>query len=326
MAASLTKTQSYTASEWETQTSGQALTPTLTGGDALWIRQTLETTDTSVTPTLSLMEIELIEQTDPVVTTKEATNTSLDSADLNGDLEELGQYASVDVYFEYRIQGETTWNTTTAETLSSSQTFQHSLSSLTENATYEFRAVATADGNVFNGDVLTFITALSEVHTISVLISEKDSILASFYKSIAKQIDVDSDSEIGINFYKSSKKQIVIDDSSSTATDFYKEITLSVGIEEQSEIIIEIQDIVYPDVVTDSAININTTSATLVGEIIAIGQKTTWVDVFFEWRLYGETEWNHTPSQTFTTTGEFQYTITGLEINKKYEFRAVIAW
>ena len=59
MAASLTKTQSYTPHEWEVQTTATALTVTLVADDYLWIRQTLETTDPAVTPTLSLMEIEL---------------------------------------------------------------------------------------------------------------------------------------------------------------------------------------------------------------------------------------------------------------------------
>ena len=55
----LTKTQSYAASEWEVQTTATALTVTLVADDYLWIRQTLGTTDSEVTPTLSLMEIEL---------------------------------------------------------------------------------------------------------------------------------------------------------------------------------------------------------------------------------------------------------------------------
>jgi hypothetical protein len=61
MAASLTKTQSYVASEWEVQTTATALTVTLVEDDYLWIRQTLSTDDPEVTPTLSLMEIELTE-------------------------------------------------------------------------------------------------------------------------------------------------------------------------------------------------------------------------------------------------------------------------
>lgn len=58
MAASLTKTQAYVASQYETQTSGSALTVTLVEDDYLWIRQTLATTDTSVTPALTEMVLE----------------------------------------------------------------------------------------------------------------------------------------------------------------------------------------------------------------------------------------------------------------------------
>ena len=61
MAASLTKTQSYAASEWEVQTTATALTVTLVTDDYLWIRQTLETTDVAVSPSLTLMEVKLLE-------------------------------------------------------------------------------------------------------------------------------------------------------------------------------------------------------------------------------------------------------------------------
>jgi hypothetical protein len=55
MAASLTKTQSYVASQYEAQASGNALTVTLVADDYLWIKQTLATTDDTVTPTLTEM-------------------------------------------------------------------------------------------------------------------------------------------------------------------------------------------------------------------------------------------------------------------------------
>jgi hypothetical protein len=55
MAASLTKTQAYVASQWEEQTSGSALTVTLIEDNYLWIKQTLETTDDSATPMLTEM-------------------------------------------------------------------------------------------------------------------------------------------------------------------------------------------------------------------------------------------------------------------------------
>ena len=66
MAASLTKTQSYTPHEWEVQTTATALTVTLVADDYLWIRQTLSTDDPGVTPTLSLMEIEAISVATPI--------------------------------------------------------------------------------------------------------------------------------------------------------------------------------------------------------------------------------------------------------------------
>jgi hypothetical protein len=80
MAASLTKTQSYVASQWETQTSGNALTVTLVEDDYLWIRQTLTTTDDSVTPTLTEMTVEVVEPTGYDLTLESGSYTLTGSA------------------------------------------------------------------------------------------------------------------------------------------------------------------------------------------------------------------------------------------------------
>jgi hypothetical protein len=68
MTASLTKTTSFVASDWEeiTASGNNATLPATRTSKHLWIRQTLETTDDSVTPTLTEMVLEvntdLIEQ------------------------------------------------------------------------------------------------------------------------------------------------------------------------------------------------------------------------------------------------------------------------
>jgi len=57
---SLSVDTAYSAGDWEEQTSGEAISNIPAGdltGKHLWIRQTLETTDASVTPTLNKVEV-----------------------------------------------------------------------------------------------------------------------------------------------------------------------------------------------------------------------------------------------------------------------------
>ncbi len=92
------------------------------------------------------------------VTTDAASNITATDAQLNGTLSKLSGYSSADVYFEWRQSGASTWNTTTAQTLSSTGSFSDTISGLSRGTTYEFRAVSsTTDGNNY-GDTLTFTT------------------------------------------------------------------------------------------------------------------------------------------------------------------------
>lgn len=122
----------------------------------LWFKYDLST-ETEESPTVEsitawINEVSLDVQTD------EATDISHDSATLHGELIELGGYDDADVYFDWREEGATEWNSTEVETLTDIGEFQHNLSNLQGVTTYEFRAVAEADGTVSEGDVLNFTT------------------------------------------------------------------------------------------------------------------------------------------------------------------------
>ena len=75
------------------------------------------------------------------------------------------------------------------------------------------------------------------------------------------------------------------------------------------------------DVTTLQPTGVTTSEATLNGEIDWEGDT---VDVWFDYRQVGETTWNQTPVQTFTTTGTIQFdeTLTNLSEDTEYEFRA----
>lgn len=77
---------------------------------------------------------------------------------------------------------------------------------------------------------------------------------------------------------------------------------------------------VPPTVTTDAASNVTSDSATLNGVLTSLGNASS-VDVSFEWGLttsYG----SETTPQTMTATGAFSYSISGLDPDTTYHFRA----
>lgn len=99
----------------------------------------------------------------PVLETNDATTVTESAADLHGELTDLGDEDSVNVYFEYRTVGSDSWSATDGAILSSESDFEMSLSGFDEDTEYEFRATAeTDDGEVFVGDVQQFTTDSGE--------------------------------------------------------------------------------------------------------------------------------------------------------------------
>jgi len=98
----------------------------------------------------------------PLVTTDSASGIDSSSAILNGTIDNLGPFASLDVYFEW---GTTTsyGNTTANTTLSSTGSFSDTISGLTEDQTYHFRAAVTDGVDTWYGDDATFTTEKNTV-------------------------------------------------------------------------------------------------------------------------------------------------------------------
>lgn len=72
---------------------------------------------------------------------------------------------------------------------------------------------------------------------------------------------------------------------------------------------------------TDQASDVQTTAATLVGELIDLGGASS-ADVGFEYRSAGQSSWTKTESQTLTSPSTFSQSVSGLESETEYEFRA----
>jgi subtilisin len=73
---------------------------------------------------------------------------------------------------------------------------------------------------------------------------------------------------------------------------------------------------------THPASDVNTTYATLNGEIVFMGGDADSVTVWFEWGEEGNNFPNDTPEQTYYSATTFDDTIDGLDPGTTYEFRA----
>ncbi len=94
------------------------------------------------------------------VRTYGATDVTLDSANLNGEVTYIRGYdeEDVEVYFTWRAEGDTIWNETEIVALPPSRTFSEEINELTSNITYEYRAIALANGDTFQGGLKYFRT------------------------------------------------------------------------------------------------------------------------------------------------------------------------
>lgn len=102
------------------------------------------------------------ESAGPGVTTGSATDIQEHQVTLNGDLNDLAGNTSVDCYFQWRGATRTTWNTTPVQTLSSVGSFSDTITSLSKETEYEFRAVAEGDGGTNTGSTVQFTTAFND--------------------------------------------------------------------------------------------------------------------------------------------------------------------
>ncbi|WP_290809944.1 S8 family peptidase [Halovivax sp.] len=95
------------------------------------------------------------------VSTNSATGIGTSSATLNGSLDDLGDASSADVYFEWGEAGGSLPNATSAQTLSSTGSFDDEIDGLTEGTDYEFRAVAESAEDDDAGSTQSFTTDTS---------------------------------------------------------------------------------------------------------------------------------------------------------------------
>jgi len=100
------------------------------------------------------------EATAVAVSTTGSSNITTDEADLEGSLDGLGGNSSVDVSFEYRETGASSWNQTSPITKSATGVYTQTVTGLNSDTDYEFRSFAKGNdsGETATGGRLTFTT------------------------------------------------------------------------------------------------------------------------------------------------------------------------
>lgn len=96
---------------------------------------------------------------EPEIITSDAHNISTSGSVLRGELSDLGDYDEVDIYFQWRKKGSTTWLETLYDKLSQAGTFEAILTGLNSDTEYEYQAVVKYKSDGVNyGGIKTFRT------------------------------------------------------------------------------------------------------------------------------------------------------------------------
>ncbi|MFC2043793.1 FG-GAP-like repeat-containing protein [Chloroflexota bacterium] len=93
-----------------------------------------------------------------IVSSTAADNITVTTATLNGSLDDIGGYSSVNVSFEWGTPSGNLTKWTAPQLMDVTGNFSDNISGLLSNTTYYFRARATADGVTVNGTELNFTT------------------------------------------------------------------------------------------------------------------------------------------------------------------------
>ena len=113
----------------------------------------------SATPRTYSAEIRIEVLPPPLsVTTNDATLITVKGATLNGWLDDLGNFSSVSVSFEWGTTSGSLDKETRPKPKKKAGAFSARLSRLSPNTTYYFRAKAEGDGTIVYGDELSFTT------------------------------------------------------------------------------------------------------------------------------------------------------------------------
>ncbi|MFA5064886.1 MAG: CARDB domain-containing protein [Dehalococcoidia bacterium] len=275
----------------------------------------------------------------PAVTTNAAGSVTTSSAVLNGALLSLGSAATVNAYFQWgTTQGGPYHNTTAAQAMTAAGPYDYSLSGLSPDTTYYFRAVADGgiDGTAY-GVEMSFTTAkippsvtTGAATSITAGSATLNGDLAKLGTATTVNVSFQWGTTPGGPYPNSTTPQARTSAGSFSAglaglsgkTTYYFRAMADGGIHgtsygaERSFT----TAIVQPSVDTLGATSITSSSALLNGNLTSLGTAST-VDVTFCYGLHPG-EFNHLAWQTLSAPADFQATLDGLAPDTTYYFRA----
>jgi len=269
----------------------------------------------------------------PTVTTSAATLVEETTATLNGVINNDGGEAC-----QYRFEYDTNsgepyaYNTGWTGSKTTGQSFSEAIPSLAKGTKYYFRAQAKNSAGTAGGSELTFLTKPDAPTSFSATTAGTTQIDLSWTKGAGAQKTKIQRKQGSYPSNKDDGTQVYFDTGTSTpdtgltegTTYYYRAWSYVQGSEQWSDNYAQASatttSIDLPQVTTDAASGVGTTSATLNGNLDDTGGESCQV-----WFEYGKTTsyGSSTSPESKSSTGSFSKGISGLDDDTTYHFRAV---
>jgi hypothetical protein len=281
----------------------------------------------------------------PAIATDPATSVSTNSAELNGNLASLGTLSSVQVSFEWGLTTDY-GNTTPPRIMNEPGSFSFILGDLAPATTYHFRAKGVGDGTVYGEDV-TFTTATIPTTTPpAVATTDATGISATSVTLNGDLTSLGSAGSVTMSFVwgttaggsYANETPSTVQTSSVTfhydlsgltpgTTYYYRAKAVGdrdavYGLEENFTT--SLATVAPPQVTTDDASRITTSSARLNGNLTSLGSASS-VTVSFVWGTSPGSYLYETTGQAMTGTGAFYFEFGGLASGTTYYYQAKAA-
>jgi hypothetical protein len=275
--------------------------------------------------------------TPPIVTTNEATDIEVDSARLNGNLDDLGTAVSVDVSFEWgETPGGPYTNETTPQAMNATCVFSLDLDCLGPNTTYYFRAKAVGDSTIYGAEKsFTTLTpptvTTNEAIDIEVYSARLNGNLDDLGTAVSVEVSFEWGETPGGPYPNETTRQVMaatgvfnFDLGNLVPNTIYYFRTKAVGDNTVYGAEKSFITLIPPTVTTSDATSVLVDSACLNGNLNDLGTAVL-VNASFEWGLTAIGPYtNETTPQVMNTTGAFSFNLDYLVPNTTYYFRTKV--